>query len=434
MRPHNRVAPATASQGRSPWLRLALAAGSVILASMPEGAAAGQAPARPAADAPASQSSTSTIDIEVADTTVSAVVAILRTRQCAAVSFIPAPGDQRLSVALRAATVEGVLRELAARRPAYRYEKISGHDVLYPVSPEFQTVLRGVGIKKVPRFEATYQYLPVLKAAVPALARLAGPSMFGTLTLPFFTAPVSVRASGRVIEQLIDLLGPDPRMYLSFGTAVTGVPTLDLDDVKCQPVVRRVQLVSCFDGSAPDAAEDVLARRISITAADQPLAAIVERLRAAEHLPLSFIEDAAVGRVSAEFHDVPARWALQVLLARIRNYQCLVGNGRVVIASNDPAYRATLHAFPDTRLPPWTTMHLYYGRLGEAIPAFRDLKVPWDPTVDPRLRSDEHEVTLSPDATVLEHLVQLLGDIPEAFFTIRRLPSGGRELSLGAVR
>jgi hypothetical protein len=115
------------------------------------------------------------IDLEITDTTVPAVIGILRTTHCAAVSFIQAPGDQRVTLALRKASMDRVLRELATQQPAYRYEMIAGHHVLYPASPEFQAVVRGVQIKDMERFPAADKYLLSLRKAVPALARLAGP-------------------------------------------------------------------------------------------------------------------------------------------------------------------------------------------------------------------------------------------------------------------
>jgi hypothetical protein len=135
------------------WLRLgAVVTGAAICAGAPLPLAASQSGVQVVTDGPLPGHIAAKIDLEIADTTVSAVIDVLRATYCAAVSFIPAPRDQRLRVALHGASVERVLRELAARNPAYRYERIAGRDVLYPVAPEFQTVLQGVRVKDRRRF------------------------------------------------------------------------------------------------------------------------------------------------------------------------------------------------------------------------------------------------------------------------------------------
>jgi hypothetical protein len=174
----------------------------------------------------------------------------------------------------------------------------------------------------------------------------------------------------------------------------------------------------------------VLSRQVSVTAAARPLGAVVAQLRSADRLPLSFVEDAAGGTVSGELHGVPLRSALRTVLARLPNYQCLVGNDHVLIAARDSAYQATVRDVAIIRQPHWHAAHMYIARLID-MPAFHGLKTYVERPEDRTLLREE--VSLAKEGTVLGHLVQLLGDNPRAFFTISRLPAGRRELSLGSV-
>jgi hypothetical protein len=182
----------------------------------------GAAPARPGP-----------IDLRVEHVAPSAVIQLLRDQQCAAVSFIEVAHTGTISLDLRGVAVGDVLQEIARRAPAYRGETIDGRDVLYPAAPAFQTVLDGVEIREMPRVEASIRYLERLRKEVPAFAELAAPLVIGNAEHPIYTTKVSLRPRGRVIENLVDLLGPDPRVYFEFDKAMSGVPELSFERVKC---------------------------------------------------------------------------------------------------------------------------------------------------------------------------------------------------------
>lgn len=432
--PRRRPAAAL-TRGLTRWLRVLLAAGAMGPTSLLAAQAGSQGSGELELPRPLRPPFVGTIDLDLPETTVPAVIAMMRERYCAGVSFIPAPGDQRLRLAVHGGSVEQVLQKIATQKPAYRLETIGGHAVVYPASPEFQAVLGGVDVRETGRFAAIYKYLPFLKAQVPALARLAGPNMFGNLDLPFFTQPVSVRERGRVIDQLMDLLGANPRIYMTFVTAPTGVPAMDLWEVQCQPVVPPVRFTSCFDGGEAASAGDLLSRRLDLDAAGEPLAAVVEHLRHDDHLPLSFAEGSAVA-VTVHLHGATVRQALEKLLSQAPGYSCQIGNGHVVIAANDPVYRTMDHRVKVVPAPPCMAAQMYADVL-ISLPAFQHLQPFVDCWGDPSLVRDDEltEVALAAQGTVLEHLVQLLGRNPHAFFTIRwKHPPDYRTMSMGTVQ
>jgi hypothetical protein len=163
----------------------------------------------------------------------SAVVQLLRAQACAPVCFIASGSDRLVSLDLQEATVRDVLADIARQDPTYRAETISDKDVLYPARAEFQRVVSGIDIKDAARLDACYVYLKQMRPEVPALSNLAAPFVVGDHTHPIFSTKVSVRPRGRVIEQLMDLIGADKKLYLEFGRAMSGVPEMLFQWVKC---------------------------------------------------------------------------------------------------------------------------------------------------------------------------------------------------------
>jgi hypothetical protein len=173
------------------------------------------------------------IDLRADRVPASEIVHSLRSRSCASVSFIPVLQAGTVSVDAKRATVPEILSQVARTNPAYRSETIDGRDVLYPAAPEFQTVLKEVAIQRIPRQTATETYVDLLRTKVPAFATLVAPWVIGDERRPLFTDPVSVRSTGRVIEQLVDLLGDDRNLYFEFIQARSGRPFIGFARVRC---------------------------------------------------------------------------------------------------------------------------------------------------------------------------------------------------------
>lgn len=174
-----------------------------------------------------------TVTLRLENAPVSAIVAALHLRACAAVSFIAAVPEGEVGVEAKEASVPDVLSKIAQHSPGYRAETIAGRSVLYPVAPEFQTVIDRIEIQSKPRLEALEEYVGVLRKRVPAFATLTAQPLIGDDRHPIYSNPVSLRPKGRVIEHLVDLLGEDQALYFEFTRAYTGVPVVSFSRVHC---------------------------------------------------------------------------------------------------------------------------------------------------------------------------------------------------------
>jgi hypothetical protein len=371
------------------------------------------------------------IDIEAHGATTAAVIAQLRGAHCVPVSFVEVESGQHLDLSLHQVTAPEVLQKISATISAYRFEAIRGRLVLYPTRPEYQAIVAGVDIAQQPRFGAASKYIETLRHAVPSFSKLASPG-FLTLALgpsPFFDEQVTLRPKGRVIEHFVDLLGRAPRVYFNIAPAPTGVPAFSFDETSCPPVAAPIRFTSCF--SEPEHGPGgLLDHKLAIDAGEVSVAALIDRLRTREHLPISFIQAGDDRRVSTSSRDLTARQLLQEVLSESPGAKCLIGSQHVVVLLGAAAATETRIAVKLEMRTPWMAANSYL-RLLVHVTSFEDL-YPWvEPPADPRLRTDE--VSLSSEGTVLEHLVQILGDNTDAYFVISKAPSGKRVLALGSV-
>ncbi len=182
------------------------------------------------------QAQNGVISLRVSDPSPEAVVALLRAQHCAPVSFISTHSLRTVTLDLQGVSVEEALRQIAVQDPTYRSDVIDERNVLYPAGPEFQHVVRNVEIADVPRLDASYRYLDRLGREVPAFSNLVAPVVFGDSRHPIFSTRVSVRRVGRVIEQLVDLLGEDRSLYLEFGKAMSGASELAFRKLACDAI------------------------------------------------------------------------------------------------------------------------------------------------------------------------------------------------------
>ena len=172
-------------------------------------------------------------DLKVESVPVSAVIRLLRERECSPVSFVDVAHPTPISLDLRRVTTADVLWRIAMSNPGFRTETIDGRDVLYPARPEFQRVVDGVVIQSMPRLDASYEYLDRLNKEVPGFAEMGPPFVNGDSQHPILRDRVSLRPKGRVIEHLVDLLGQDRALYFELIRAMSGVPELNFARVKC---------------------------------------------------------------------------------------------------------------------------------------------------------------------------------------------------------
>jgi hypothetical protein len=153
-----------------------------------------------------------------------------------------------------------------------------------------------------------------------------------------------------------------------------------------------------------------------------------------EHaVPLSFIQADPEVKVSLDLRDATVRQVLDAVVARAPAYRYGVIHDRLVLFPRDQKWDMRLDGFklgPADRFS--VAVHLA-DELSRRVPAFAGL-LPPTYLVMGRVGSIYRDVvTVASPGTVLELLVQLLGQRPSAVFSLRRDRSGHQELDLSGL-
>jgi hypothetical protein len=374
-------------------------------------------------------SSAERFDIQVHGVHVSAVIDALRSQHCVPVSFAMAEGEDVVTLDLHKVTAGAVLSAIASQLHQYNAEALKGRLVLYPAAAEYQAVVRDVTIHRVPRFTVADQYILLLRRRVPGFERLALPSLV-TVALgvsPLIDEPVSVRKSGRVIEQFVDLLGSLSRVYFDIAISPTGIPAFGFATVDCIRDTPLVEIVPCPAG---DKMLLILNRTSALNFGEQRLSQLFEQLRARERVPISLIEGLKDPLVAANLRGVTIGAALQRILAQVPELRCMVSNNHIVLFPSEPSFQLKVTGVKIRLMAAGVAANEYVRRL-VSVPEFRDVHPYVEPPGDQILRSTE--VSLSPEGTVVEHLIELLGNDEEAYFVLSASKDGRRVLKLAAL-
>jgi len=171
------------------------------------------------------------ISISVSKVPVPAFMEILHESSHSPVSFIDAGGSQDLTMQVTNARLTDVLREVSRQVPAYMVDVVQERVVLRPRRPEYQSVVRGIDLKDVERFEAAGRYASELARQVPFFADLGGPPLLGNPNIPLFKEKVSLDPEATVMQHLAQLLGDDPKVVFLLIKAKSGAPMLALSQV-----------------------------------------------------------------------------------------------------------------------------------------------------------------------------------------------------------
>jgi hypothetical protein len=185
--------------------------------------------------------------------------------------------------------------------------------------------------------------------------------------------------------------------------------------------------------STTSPASDLLSRRVSLGSTPESLFALINRLQD-QGLPLSFIDSFAGEEFAAQTREQSVRILLRDLVERFPVYRCQVIDGRVVLfpQTEDRRYEATVGGLEIEGVPRYPAARQLVQHFNKSVAGLHDL-------VEPLLAGIAEApvytepVSLARSGTVLEHLVQLLGENPKVFFVITRAKSGLPILLLGDV-
>jgi hypothetical protein len=111
-------------------------------------------------------------------------------------------------------------------------------------------------------------------------------------------------------------------------------------------------------------------------------------------------------------------------------YRCLVADGHVVLLPDEPRWFRTVAGVDIQDLPRLVAARRYVEHLA-SLGEFEGLSVVAGGLLESSLFADR--VSLTSQASVIEHLVQLLGDNPGVLFVVQRAPNGVEYLTMGCT-
>jgi hypothetical protein len=143
---------------------------------------------------------------------------------------------------------------------------------------------------------------------------------------------------------------------------------------------------------------------------------------------VSFIEGRGCGTLSIDADAKDLLAVLDSVVEQCKGYNWSRILGRIVLHSTERQYRRKIREVEIVRVPRRDAGAAYVGILRKSSRKFKDLLVP-GVLGDPEADLYSTPVSLDGEATVLEHLVQLLGDDPRVVFMITKTRTGKPWLS-----
>lgn len=169
---------------------------------------------------------------------VAEVVQDLRVTFCSPISFIDRRGGEVVEIDVLGPDVESVLATIARQTGTYSYEKVNGRSVLYPSDGVFQRKVAWTGARAVSRVDAADAYVLFLRNNGIFRELLLTP-IVGNPNASVYSEKISIRGQGRIVDQLIDLLGDDAELYLELPQAPSGRPFIRFRRLDCR---RKLEL------------------------------------------------------------------------------------------------------------------------------------------------------------------------------------------------
>ena len=120
-----------------------------------------------------------------------------------------------ISFDLHDVSVKSVLDTVVSQVPILKYRLINGRLVLFPDERKYLLPM-AVDIENLARFRAVDAYIDKLAERYPSeFGSLLGPSIKGFPGAPIYADKVTVKGTATVLEQLVQLLGDDPRLIFT---------------------------------------------------------------------------------------------------------------------------------------------------------------------------------------------------------------------------
>ena len=193
----------------------------------------------------------------------------------------------------------------------------------------------------------------------------------------------------------------------------------------------RPSTVSCFEPSG-ESEPAFLDQRVNVSFKEGSLINAIKSLNEDLGLPVSFIEGEDAGSpFELKADGMSVREILREMMSDSPEYRCAIVDDRVVIFGEVAGIHEKIQNVDIVNIPRARASRAYLKKVAKEVTALSDLDFLFGGIVDSPTFGDQ--VTLTREATVLEHLVQLLGKDEDVYFWIRRASTGSRYLTLGSV-
>ncbi len=164
--------------------------------------------------------------------------------------------------------------------------------------------------------------------------------------------------------------------------------------------------------------EHLLDRRIDVFSfIDVNVEDAIAQLCDKANLPLSFIQADPEPRVSLTLRGATVRQILDAIVARAPVYRYGFLAGRLVLYPRDPKWEMRVNNLSLGPAPRARLAKDLATELSRRLPAFADLCGPWI-LGDPRSYAYQDAVTVTGPGSVLELLIQLLGNRPSSYLLV----------------
>jgi hypothetical protein len=175
-----------------------------------------------------------------------------------------------------------------------------------------------------------------------------------------------------------------------------------------------------------------LDKEISVEYRNLELNDVIHSLQASHDLPISYIDHQSDSKpISLTTRKSTVALLLQAILARSPGSICQILNGHVIIYPNRPEFKMIVRNIDIVNCPRGAAAKRYIESAKLQVAYFEDMDIILGGVLELPLLSDR--VSLTSRASVIDHLVQILGRDESVFFNIRK-PRGERSLfSLGSV-
>ena len=338
------------------------------------------------------------------------------------VSFISVADEKPQTAQFRdeVLTLREALDQFVRTREGYIYSLVGDHLMVYPKSGPFKKVIGEVNIRNTPRLEATEAFVEHLKRTDAEFGNLIRPGIKGDPRAPVYTDRVSLPEEATVLEHLAALLGDNPNVTFSI-----------LDGPR-----SGTRLFILEQGQRSEANRMLDERRVGLQDMSGSTTEAIDVLRHKYGVPVSFISVADEKPVAVQLRDewLTLREALDEFVRTREGYTYALVADRLVVYPKSGPFEKVIGQVGMRNTPRLEAIAAFVEHLKRTHAEFGNL-APGGFVGNPQAPLYAEPISLPEEATVLEHLVALLGDNPSVIFSILDdLRPGTRVFVLGEVK